>query len=210
MGDDQKHRAQQTHHIRAARDWLDEADASLTEGSGIKGDLKVMLAQAELQRAKETELLGRGQRLRRWAWRILPLTAAAAFIALAFFLTPAVAPPETAGIQQRPTEVEDATRAFSEEERTAASVVPPKASEASEEAGQASEAAAGMDPAAAIDARSASTTTQQGVELSASEQKADAPKEPTVDVPQAASAPKVPAPETQKLMQSAGKVLREP
>ena len=38
--------------IRAARDWLDEADASLSKGSGIRGDLKVMLAQAELKTSR--------------------------------------------------------------------------------------------------------------------------------------------------------------
>ena len=66
MQQQQKEQKQQS--IRAARDWLTEADASLTSGSGLKGDLKVMLAQAELQRAQEAEPSGRFQRARRWAW----------------------------------------------------------------------------------------------------------------------------------------------
>ena len=48
VGEDRKQQAQR---IRAARDWLDEAGDSLEQGAGLKGDLKVMLAEAELARA---------------------------------------------------------------------------------------------------------------------------------------------------------------
>ncbi|MCI6085296.1 MAG: hypothetical protein MR711_03470, partial [Selenomonas sp.] len=93
MGDERKQQKEQKQQsIRAARDWLAEADASLTSGSGLKGDLKVMLAQAELQRAQEAGPTSKWTRARRWAWRIVPLTAAAVVVALAWFLTPAVAP----------------------------------------------------------------------------------------------------------------------
>ena len=94
--------------IRAARDWLDEADASLSKGSGIRGDLKVMLAQAELRHAQEDEPEARGTVWRRRLARLLPLTAAAVIAALAFYLTPAVAPPqETAGISMPPAEMQE-------------------------------------------------------------------------------------------------------
>ena len=105
MGDEREQQKQKQASIRAARDWLDEADASLAKGSGLTGDLKVMLAKAELQRAEETEPETRLARWRRRGWRIAPLTAAAAFIGLAWFFTPAVAPPETAGLPSHPAEI---------------------------------------------------------------------------------------------------------
>ena len=40
-------------HIRAAKDWLSEADNSLSNKDDVSGDLKLMLAEAEIQRAKE-------------------------------------------------------------------------------------------------------------------------------------------------------------
>jgi len=41
-------------HIRAAREWLGKAEHSLDEDNKVKGNLNLMLAQAELQRAKES------------------------------------------------------------------------------------------------------------------------------------------------------------
>ena len=43
------------HHIRAAREWLGRAENSLDKENDIRGDLNLMLAQAELQRAKESK-----------------------------------------------------------------------------------------------------------------------------------------------------------
>lgn len=39
-------------HISAAKKWLTQAENSLAEENEVQGDLKLMLAQAELQRAK--------------------------------------------------------------------------------------------------------------------------------------------------------------
>ena len=65
-------------HVRAAREWLGQAETSLDKKEDIRGDLNVMLAQAELQRAKETKELTRAQR---WLHRLVP--AAAAFLLVA-------------------------------------------------------------------------------------------------------------------------------
>jgi len=40
-------------HISAAKEWLGRAEKSLDQDNEVKGDLNLMLAQAELQRAKE-------------------------------------------------------------------------------------------------------------------------------------------------------------
>lgn len=201
-GKQQKEQKQQS--IRAARDWLTEADASLTSGSGLKGDLKVMLAQAELQRAQEAEPSGRFQRARRWAWRIVPLTTAAIVVALAWFLTPAVAPPETAIIPSRPAE---STAPGQSGEHTTETVM--------------QEAAAVTETSALANGDNATQATVAGTEnntAASDEKRADVATTMTEEmspaVPQAAAAqpstPAVPAPETQKLMQSAGKALRQP
>ena len=41
-------------HVRAAKEWLGEAEQSLDNEENVRGDLSVMLAKAELQHASET------------------------------------------------------------------------------------------------------------------------------------------------------------
>lgn len=60
-------------HVRAAREWLGQAEHSLDNKEDIRGDLNVMLAQAELQRAKETKEL---MPMQRWLYRLAPVAAA--------------------------------------------------------------------------------------------------------------------------------------
>ncbi len=56
-------------HIAAAKGWLKKADASLEQENDIQGDLKLMLAHAELQRAQEKN----AQKLYvRWFKRLAP------------------------------------------------------------------------------------------------------------------------------------------
>lgn len=75
-------------HVRAAREWLGQAEASLEQEDHIRGDLDVMLAQAELRRAREVES---GAALRGWRRPLLPLAAALALAAWAG--SSALAPP---------------------------------------------------------------------------------------------------------------------
>ena len=65
-------------HVRAAREWLGQAEHSLDNKEDIRGDLNVMLAQAELQRAKETKEPTRRQR---WLYRLVPAAAAVVMVA---------------------------------------------------------------------------------------------------------------------------------
>ena len=60
-------------HIRAAREWLGRAENSLDKENDIRGDLNLMLAQAELQRAKESNGLARKPS---WTVRLAPLAMA--------------------------------------------------------------------------------------------------------------------------------------
>ena len=61
-------------HVRAAREWLGRAEESLGRAEDVRGDLNLMLAQAELARAKETERPGVSVV---WARRLAPLFVAA-------------------------------------------------------------------------------------------------------------------------------------
>ena len=188
--------------IRAARDWLDEADASLSKGSGIRGDLKVMLAQAELRHAQEAEPEARSAVWRRRLARLLPLTAAAVFAALAFYLTPAVAPPqETAGIPAPPAEMQAQPSDGTEEAAQPEAAVEPDGS-----------ASVSVD-ASPLPAVATPSSAEAAVPDAASSREAAAPSSAPSQAAQPAAAPAapaVPAPETQKLMQTAGKALREP
>ena len=65
-------------HIRAARDWLGRAENSMDKKNDVRGDLNLMLAQAELQRARETKGLTKRAS---WLVRLAPLAAALLLVA---------------------------------------------------------------------------------------------------------------------------------
>lgn len=69
-------RGERAKSIRAARDWLAGAEHALAGEDDLAGDLKLMLARAELARIAED----RRARLRRLAVRTLPLLAAAVLL----------------------------------------------------------------------------------------------------------------------------------
>lgn len=76
-------------HVRAAKEWLGEAESSLDKEQDLRGDLKLMLAQAELQRANETKHLTKREL---WLRRIIPLLCAVLLVAviwqMVLFMTP--------------------------------------------------------------------------------------------------------------------------
>lgn len=69
-----------TTHLRSAQDWLSKAERSFDEQKDIRGELNLMLAQAELKRAQE-EKRGRKRRLRYTCYR----QGGALFCALVLF-----------------------------------------------------------------------------------------------------------------------------
>lgn len=69
-------RRERAKSIRAARDWLTGAENAIAGEDDLAGDLKVMLARAELARMAAD----RRACLRRWGLRLLPLAAVAALV----------------------------------------------------------------------------------------------------------------------------------
>lgn len=64
-------------HVTAAKEWLGRAEHSLDEKNDIKGDLNLMLAQAEMQRARETK---HPKRNHTWMMRLTPAALAAIIV----------------------------------------------------------------------------------------------------------------------------------
>lgn len=60
-------------HITAAKDWLGQAEESIDKENDIRSDLNLMLAQAELQRAKEKDDIKLWKKWLKWT---LPWLAA--------------------------------------------------------------------------------------------------------------------------------------
>ena len=191
MGEDRKQQAQR---IRAARDWLDEAGESLEQGADIKGDLKVMLAQAELARAKETQ---RPPLWRLCGRRVLPLATALAVLSLGLFLRPAVAPPEDQELSSPSPAAAVVPQASVQGQEQADSPAPAALQKMQ---GQAAKIQAAGEPARAAEQETASPPQMPsavgGAVPAVSAQQREAP------------AARPPSPEMQKLMQSAGKALR--
>lgn len=181
-------------HIAAAKGWLSQAEKSLEQENDIRGDLNLMLAQAELQSAQEKQ----PQRAwLRWGRRLLPLAAAlcvaAGYVA---YLRPV---PEVPAAQPvMPVTAESSAAAGREADSGAMEPV----------AGNAHEAAI---PAVAEVPVSEVTVQDREAEPHSQQLKG------TGEIPQAIPPGEVPDErqadvpdiELQKLMQAAGNVLRE-
>ena len=176
MDTDRRERAKS---IRAARDWLRGAENALAGEDDLAGDLKLMLARAELARLAAD----RRTRLRRSALRLLPPLTAAAFIA-GYFLWEQPPPAKTAV----PSPVQRA------EQRMEAPAAPVQESVSS--TGQ---EAVTVPP---IETHGQTDAPEERVQPM---QTAAPPSEP---VPHAAL-PRMPSADMQRLMQVGGKILRE-
>ena len=113
-------------HIKAAREWLCKAEHSLDEDNKVKGNLNLMLAQAELQRAKESKSSRGNQH------KILSLAPLALALLLAFsgyyFITRETQPlqsPLRTAIEEHPVMTPAPHQAVSE--LNTVSVAPPTA-----------------------------------------------------------------------------------
>ena len=73
-------------HITAAKDWLGKAEECIAKDNDIRSDLNIMLAQAELQRAKEKDDTALIRKRLKW---ILPwITAIGIAVGYVYFLRP--------------------------------------------------------------------------------------------------------------------------
>lgn len=179
--------------IQAARDWLGQADDSLGRADELQGDLKLMLAKAELEGASP----GRGvRRLRKWLARGAAL-AVAVLIALA--------------IENWPLGREPAQERLSLPAEAPAAATEPVAERAGGD-GQGAREAAGPEgsslPPREMAAETAPAPPVQE-EPPAREGVFEAGTPQSAVTPHLTYAPpQVPSADKQKLMQEAGEVLR--
>ena len=78
-------------HVKAAKDWLGRAESSLEKAEDVRGGLNLMLAEAELQRARETR---KGKRFARFVAPALAVLLALGGITLQRSAEPTAAPAE--------------------------------------------------------------------------------------------------------------------
>ena len=175
-----RERRERAKSIRAARDWLAGAEDALAGEDDLAGDLKLMLARAELARIAAN----RRARLRRWAgWVLPPLAAAAVWAWMAWNPAPlreeaAIPPPITVPAQTETYAVEHSVIAAAPHEE----MMP-----ASEEA----------------PAQHAAPPPQQAAEPSV-------PASPEASAPATQNVlSRMPDTDMQRLMQVGGKILRE-
>lgn len=186
-------------HVRAAREWLGRAEDSLEQEDHIRGDLDVMLAQAELQRAQETE---EGRVRRRWLGRLLPAGAAALVAALVWGLWPSVPAP----LIERPSVMPAAEPGEAGSASVPAAAATPMAMESSTVPPMTAEIAPPTVPPMTAEISSV-VEEPSSVEVPISEKAADmeplpqpSPRVPSRDI--------LPSRDMQKLMSAAGQSLR--
>lgn len=173
-------------HISAAKEWLGRAEKSLDQDNEVKGDLNLMLAQAELQRAKEEK---HGRRKSFLPWRHIASALVAVLLvwgASGLWTLPGT---NTQPLPQQKTLVE---------EKPAVQGIPVDQ----------------VKPKPSLENKNADIISSQTVSAAAKEErqvpsqiaetKAKTPAAPVVSE-QTAAAPPV---EMQKLMRAAGKTLR--
>lgn len=78
-------------HVKAAKDWLGRAESSLEKEEDVRGGLNLMLAEAELQRVRETR---KGKRFARFLAPALAVLLALGGVALQRSAEPTAAPAE--------------------------------------------------------------------------------------------------------------------
>lgn len=186
-------------HITAAKGWLSQAEDSLAQENDIQGDLKLMLAQAELRRAQEKN----DKKLCvRWFKKLAPGIFACG-LALGAII---YAQPTGYDVLFSSPDRLDSAKADEQLHRVEQPV------ESSE---MAREYASHIDEKAAPAERSANTAYLAHEEMpnAVSEPQASVPKmaePPRVEIqPQNVQSGEAPAPDMQKLMQSAGSMLRK-
>jgi len=177
--------------IQAAREWLGQADDSLERSDEMQGDLKLMLAKAELEGAAPGKA---ARRLHKWLARGAAL-AAAVLIALAIENwpfgremvqedIPAPAPAQTA------EEMPLGEQLAGEKQRESAVVEEPS-----------------LPPEEPAGKAAPSPPTQENLEVREGTFEAGTPQS-AASPHLTYSPPSVPSPDKQKLMQEAGAVLR--
>ena len=184
-------RSRLRHHVRAAREWLGRAEDSLDRAEDVRGDLNLMLAQAELTRAQEME---RPPLSVIWARRLAPLCAAALLAGGGLWAWRSVAPQAPPPLLERRTEEAEADVGAAQlRQETVPLPMLPQADAAPEREDS------------VLETPFAEPEYREPVEEAAvSQSEPEAPAEPPPDTGGA----RLPSEEMQRLMSSAGQSLR--
>ncbi|HBT79245.1 MAG TPA: hypothetical protein DEA67_03750 [Selenomonas sp.] len=191
-----RHKSQE--HIRAARDWLGDAEDSLAQADDVRSDLKVMLAKAELAQVQAGP---HTRRLQRWLRCLLPPAVAVLLVAAgcwgwqAYTSAPRQESAETTAVSVQPAPVPQP--AGHDEAPTAMETEEPSPAAMTADAEPSKEAV----PAPAQVVQPAPATVPQATARPAVQQ-ARAQTQPPATVP--------PDAQKQRLMQAAGQSLRAP
>lgn len=192
----QQQEEQTRRHIRAARDWLSEAESSMEAEKGLRGNLRLMLAEAELRHAQEHN--GFSRRLKK-SRKTFALLTAALIAALLLFFRMTTPIEKSKPIPTPPPTITEALPAPTPSPAPAEETVPPA-----------------MPPTSVAEAQvpaSLPTPTPRAERVRPDETpKTHTPvqERPMTRVPKVESVSPAPPPlATQKLMQDAGRILRE-
>lgn len=180
-----RERRERQKSIRAARAWLTGAEDALAGEDDLAGDLKLMLARAELARIAAH----RRARLRRWAGWLVPPIAAAAVWAWIAWESPS---PQEETAQPFPVRAAQERAEMPAPEMVAAAPAPPPVEPSAAETGE---------PSAA----SSSSTQAPETAVAAPAALRNEPEQPA----RSKAAARMPNADMQRLMQVGGKILRE-
>ena len=182
-------------HVKAAKDWLGRAESSLEKEEDVKGGLNLMLAEAELQRARETR---KGKRFARFVAPALAVLLALGGITLQRSAEPTAAPAE-----KSPAPIVGQGTMIHEEK-------------GSETLAERMGSAANLSESREIELPVMPVRVQESPIVQAQEQaQSTEPPEPQpaleqqMEKPKQTSAASPPTEDMQKLMVTAGRVLRE-
>lgn len=179
-------RRSQRNHIRAARDWLGQADDSLAQEKDVQGDLKLMLAKAELARMENLPAQG----LSLWGRRLLAAALAAVLAGgICYWQAPAPQAPQAPQAVPAGSAAQEMPSVPAVKNSPAAEPVIPAQPEFS--------APAVVQPAPEV---------EKAVPAVQEKPPAAVEKAAPADPP---APPQVPDVNKQQLMQSAGKILRQ-
>ena len=182
-------------HVKAAKDWLGRAESSLEKEEDVRGGLNLMLAEAELQRARETR---KGKRFARF---LAP--ALAVLLALGGVAMQRSAEPTASSAEKSPAAIVGQGTTIHEEM-------------GSEVLAERMGSAANLSESREIDPPVMPARAQESPIAQAQEQaQSTEPPEPQpaleqqMEKPKQTSAASPPTEDMQKLMVTAGRVLRE-
>ena len=174
--------------IQAARDWLGQADASLDRKEDVQGDLKLMLAKAELEGASPGK---KTRKLKCWLSRGAALALA---VLIALFIENWSLDSEPV---QEPISVEEISAPDATEVNMAASVPETAGEKMAQPQEEGENISLALQPAASQE----EPASREGTFEAGSPQSAASPH-------LTYTPPGVPEPDKQRLMQEAGAVLR--